>query len=399
MRKLLKFPKNFLWGCATSAYQTEGGIKNSDWAKFKDAGIACDHYHRYEEDFDLLKKLNQNAYRFSIEWSRIEPKEGEFDKKEIQHYKKVISALKKRKIVPFIVLYHFSLPLWFQQKGGWICSDSPKYFARYTRKITQELKGVEFWMTINEPMVYVVNSYLKGKWPPFKKNFLATQKVTANLIEAHKAAFQIIHSIQKKAKVGISKNIVCFLPYRNKALNRFLAYLADYFWNDYFLDHIKDYQDFVGLNYYFYNQIKFRLKKKISLKSFPIEFYNCDEKKEVSDIGWRIHPEGIYWAIKDVSEFEKPIYITENGLADARDRLRKSFIRDHLYWVHKAIKEGEDVRGYFHWSLIDNFEWEKGFGPRFGLVEVDYNTLARKPRPSAFYYAKVSKENALITNS
>lgn len=397
MEKILRFPQNFLWGCATSAYQVEGGIKNSDWSKFKDAGIACDHYHLYEKDFDLLKKLNQNAYRFSIEWSRIEPKEGKFNQREIQHYKRVVSALKKRKIVPFVVLWHFSLPLWFQNKKGWLNPESSKYFVRYSQKIVQALgRDVDFWMTINEPMVYAVNAYLKAKWPPHRRNLLEMKKALGNLIEAHKAVYQIIHSVKEKTEVGVSKNSICFLAYKNTLLNKCLAWLADYLWNDYFLKRIKNYQDFVGVNYYFYNRIRFRFKKRPSLKSFPVGFYNYDNQRLVSDIGWEIHPEGIYWVIKDVAEFKKPIYITENGLADAKDKLRKNFIRDHLYWIHRAIKEGEDVRGYFHWSLIDNLEWEKGFAPRFGLIEIDYDTLRRKPRPSAFYYAEICKENTLI---
>ncbi|MCD6550267.1 glycoside hydrolase family 1 protein [bacterium] len=397
MGRVLKFPKNFLWGCSTSAYQVEGGIEKSDWSKFADAGIACDHYHRYEEDFDLLKQLYQNAYRFSIEWSRIEPQEGKFNQEEIRHYQKVVLALKKRNILPFVVLYHFSLPLWFQKRGGWLDPDSEKYFKRYCQKVLEALGSeVNYWITINEPMVYVANSYLKAKWPPLKKNIFEAKKALRNLIKAHKVAYELIHASNREAKIGISKNVACFSPYANKLINRILVFLADYSWNNYFLTRIKGYQDFVGVNYYFYNRIKFCFRSLFAFRNFPENFYCNTKSGKFSDIGWRIEPEGIYCAIKNVSYFKKPIYITENGLADKEDKLRKEFIKQHLFWVHKAIEDGMDVLGYFYWSLMDNFEWEKGFEPRFGLFEINYKTLERKIRPSAFYYAKICKNNALI---
>lgn len=397
MGKVLKFPENFLWGSSTSAYQVEGGIEKSDWSKFADAGVACDHYHRYEEDFDILEHLSQNAYRFSIEWSRIEPQEGKFDQKEIEHYQKVVLALKKKNILPFVVLYHFTLPLWFQKKGGWLTYGSEKYFARYCQKIFQALGSeVRYWITINEPMVYLTNSYLRAKWPPFKKNIFKAKKALNNLINAHKLAYHIIHTNNPTAKIGASKNVACFSPYTNRLSDKILVFLANYFWNNYFLIKIKDYQDFIGINYYFYNKLKFSFKDLLFSGGFPESFYCNTNSGKVSDIGWRIEPKGIYCAIKNASSFKKPIYITENGLADREDRLRKEFIKQHLFWVHRAIEEGIDILGYFHWSLMDNFEWEKGFNPRFGLVEINYKTLARKIRPSAFYYAKICKNNALI---
>lgn len=390
---VLKFPKGFLWGTSTSAYQVEGGIDNCDWSKIFPAGKACGHYDRYKDDFDLAKTFNQNAFRFSIEWSRIEPEEGKFDKKEIEHYEKVLLSLKERGITPFVTLYHWPVPLWFADKGGWLNPDSSAYFERYTRKVVERLgKYTDFWMTLNEPIIYSSMSYYKGKWPPQEKSFIKTVKVIRILAEAHRRAYSVIHQLNEDAKVSVAKNNMFFEPYEGKLINRFFTKIPNYFWNRYFLNSIEDALDFIGLNYYFHVEVE------VGLKS-PKKWKHEDKSRELTDMGWEIYPGGIYWVLKDLASFKKPIYVVENGLADAKDKLRKDFIKGHLYWVHKAIKEGIDVRGYFHWSLIDNFEWVEGFEPRFGLVEVDYETLKRSPRPSASYYAKICKENTLRINN
>ena len=385
--KKLKFPKDFLWGTATSAYQVEGGIENCDWSKVYPAGKACDHYNRYEQDFDLLKKLNQNAYRFSIEWSRIEPEEGKFDQKEIEHYRQVLLALKKRKIKSVVTLWHWTIPLWLAKKGGWINKKAIDYFTRYTKVIVEELGDlIDFWLTLNEPMVHIGNGHLRGNFPPQEKNIFKARKVFNNLIEGHRKSYHAIHAKYPKAKVGITKLTNYFEPARKWCpLERFIARFLHYQWNHRFLKKIKNCLDYIGLDYYFHDRIVF----------YPP--FKRNFNKITSDLGWEIYPEGIYWVLKYLANFEKPIYITENGLADAKDKLRKDFIKNHLYWVHKAIEEGVDVKGYFHWSLMDNFEWDKGFDPRFGLIEIDYKTLERKIRPSALFYAKICKENALIS--
>ena len=362
-----KFPKNFYWGTATSAYQVEGGIKN-DWSAVGgkyDAGIACDHYNRFEQDFDLAKKMNNNAHRFSIEWARIEPEQGKFNQKEIEHYRKVVKALKNRGLEPFVTLYHWTLPVWFAKKGGWLNKKAPEYFARYTEFVVKNLSEVRFWITINEPDIYVSYGFLAGKFPPFKKNWFKTQKVLAQLVQAHKNSYQIIHKISPNGQAGIAKNSIFF-----SGLLSFINHRR----NLYFLDKIKNHQDFIGVNYYIRQSLSGMLKFR---------------HMEVSDLGWEIYPKGIYYVLKDLKKHNKPIYITENGLADAKNTKRAKFITDHLKWIHKAIKEGINVRGYFHWSLMDNFEWDKGFKPRFGLIEIDYKTLKRKPRPSSKVYAKI----------
>lgn len=371
---LLKFPENFYWGTATSAYQVEGRIRNN-WSvageKFN-AGIACDHYHRFEEDFDLAKSMNNNAHRFSIEWARIEPVEGKFNEAEIEHYRNVILALKKRGLEPFVTLYHWTLPVWFSEKGGWLDMGAPEYFARFTQKVVSEYKDlVKFWITFNEPNIYTTHSFLRGDWPPFKKSFYITQQVVRALIESHKKAYETIHKIDSDAKAGITN---C-----NNNFKGILKFFSDDYWNHQFFRAINDYQDFIGINYYFSSSVF-----DVILKA-----------RERSDLNWKIAPEGIYQVLKDLKIYNKPVYIFENGLADAKDEKREKFINNHLRWAHKAIEEGVDVKGYFHWSLLDNFEWDKGFDPRFGLIEVDYKTLKRTPRPSSLKYAEICKNNSI----
>lgn len=363
----------FLWGAATSAYQVEGGIKN-DWSESGfDAGIAVDHYHLFEKDFDLAKQISHNAHRFSIEWSRIEPEEGKFNLKEIEHYKKVIVALRQRGVEPFVTLWHFTNPVWFAKMGGWENKKSVEYFKRYVELVVGQFKNdVQFWITINEPDVYTLNTSLHRIWPPEARadgrkwkwsRIIASWKVIHNLLAAHRAAFATIKKIDPGAQVGIAKNEIHF--------HKINAPLKKFWWSTYPLNRIKNHQDFIGLNYY-------------------LDLHEHKEKAlEVSDIGWKIDPRGLYWVLKDLKKYQKPIYITENGLADAKDEKRAKFIADHIYWMKKAMQEGIDVRGYLHWSLIDNFEWDKGFWPRFGLIEVDYKTLERKIRPSSYTYKKL----------
>ncbi len=372
MPSILKFPDKFYWGTATSAYQVEGGIRNN-WSvlggKF-DAGIACDHYHRFEEDFNLIKEMNNNAYRFSVEWARIEPVEGRFNQTEIEHYWKVLLALKKGGIEPFVTLYHWTMPIWFSEKGGWLNLGEKEYFGLFVERIVSEYKDlVKFWITINEPNVYTAHSFLRGGWPPFKKSFYIAQQAIRALIESHKRAYKIIHQIDKDARVGIANN--------NTDFQGILKFFSDDYWNHQFFRSIKDYQDFLGINYYFSSSV------------FDVVLRGGNR----SDLNWKIVPRGIFRVLKSLRKYHKPIYITENGLADAKDEKREKFIKDHLEWIHSAIREGIDVRGYFYWSLMDNFEWDKGFEPRFGLVEIDYSNLKRIPRKSFYKYGEICKNN------
>jgi beta-glucosidase len=407
-----EFPKNFLWGASTSSHQVEGGTFNdwSEWekenaqrlaheaqkrpqwqkSKFPEmfnpqnyiSGKACDHYHRFEEDFDIAKSLGQNAHRFSIEWSRIEPEEGKFDEKEIEHCAKVIAALKDRGIEPLVTLWHWTLPVWLAEKGGVENRHFENYFVRYALKVVSSIgEDVKFWITLNEPDVFAGQAYLKGIWPPQKKGPVSYLRALKNLIRAHKKAYLKIKKLNNLFQVGISKHNIYFELAQDTILNKILKKIADLWWNKYFLWRIRQEQDFIGLNYYFHNRINYG--------------FNKNENKIISDLGWELYPQGIYNVLKDLKKYNKPIYITENGLADAADEKRTWFILETLKNVYQAINEGVDVKGYLHWSLMDNFEWDKGFWPRFGLVEVDYKTMERKIRSSALFYKNICEQNGI----
>jgi beta-glucosidase len=409
------FPSGFLWGAATSSHQVEGGTLNNwsewekqnaerlageaekkwqDWQKKKFpemfdlqnylSGRACDHYNRYEEDFELAKNLGHNAHRFSIEWSRIEPEEGKFSEEGIEHYQKVIAALKNRGMEPFVTLWHWTNPLWLEAKGGCESREFAFYFSRYAKFVVERLKdSVTFWITLNEPTSVIADAYISGVWPPQKKSLIATWKVFKNFAKAHKEAYKAIHSVSAKAQVGFANILQSFEVYReNSWLDKLGVLVGSYFVNHRMLDMTKGHHDFLTAQFYFHNRLKF--PRKIRL-----------DDKPVSDLNWEIFPGGIYFIINWLKKYGLPIYVTENGLADADDSRRTQFIKDHLYWIYKSISEGADVRGYFHWSLMDNFEWDKGFWPRFGLIEIDYKTLERKIRPSAYVYKEIIENNRL----
>ncbi len=401
LKKTLKFPDGFLWGTGTSAHQVEGGNFN-DWSEWEKSelriknlelknlnpedfisGRACDHYNLYEKDFDIAKSLGHNAHRFSIEWSRIEPEEGKFNEKEIEHYRNVIKALRIRGIEPFVTLWHWPVPLWLRDKGGCESKKFVNCFDRYTEKIVSSLKNdVKFWITLNEPEIFSGNSYLKGIWPPQKKNIFSYVRVIKNLIKAHKSSYKIIKKIDPNSRIGVAKNNIYFEAYKDRITNLVLKKFIDWWWNFYFLNQIKDEQDFIGLNHYFHSRINYG--------------FNNNENKKISDMSWELYPEAIYYVLKDLKKYNKPIYITENGLADALDENRKWFIQESLKNIHKAIQEGVDVRGYLYWSLLDNFEWAHGYDPKFGLYSVDRKTFERKARPSAEVYADICKNNRIL---
>jgi len=397
--KILKFPKGFFWGTATSSHQIDGGNHNNwtEWEKeghIEDgtvSGRACDSYHLFEKDADLSVELNNNAYRFSIEWSRIEPEQGKFNQKEIEHYKKVIQALKDRKIEPFITLYHWTIPIWFSDIGGWENKKAPEIFNNFVEYVIKNLDHkVKYWITINEPMIFSFDSYHRGKWPPQKRNFFTAIKVVKQLIRAHILAFQTIKKYRPDAQVGIACDNQYFEPYKS-FFDKYVTYLTDLYWNDWVLDRIKNHQDFIGLNYYFHNLFQFA---PLRPKSLFVRHRNAN--KVISDLGWEVFPPGIHHCLMDLEKrYHKPVYITENGIADQGDVKRQQYIKDILTYAHKAIKDGADVKGYFHWSLIDNFEWNRGFDKKFGLYEVDFKTMERKPRPSARLYSEICKHNSL----
>lgn len=396
----LIFPSQFFWGCATSAHQIEGGLEN-DWSEWERSskrlialekkqqdpldfisGSAANSYIENNADIACLKELNNNAYRFSVDWSRIEPEEGKFNQEALDYYKDFIIKLRAGGIEPFVTLWHWPIPLWLKEKGGFENKEIVVYFKKFVKRTASYLNTeVNFWITLNEPMVYSSQSYLVGEWPPQKKNPFAMWRVINNLAKAHKSAYEILKTIDNNNQVGIAKHNMYFKAAPG-FINRLLKKLGNWWWNFRFLDKIKDCQDFIGLNYYFLNHVNYGFGKQFSY-----------DKK--SDLEWGLYPEGIKYLLQDLKKYQKPIYITENGLADRGDQHRSWYIKEILTNVHQAIQSGIPVKGYFHWSLIDNFEWAEGFKPRFGLYEVNYQTYERVARPSAKFYADICKNNQI----
>jgi beta-glucosidase len=408
MPKELIFPKNFLWGASTSAYQIEGGTV-CDWSEFEKSearsqklendgkniedfvcGQACDSYNRFDEDLECVKKLNLGGYRMGIEWARIEPEEGKFKMEEIKHYRQILQKLKKNNIKVVLTLWHWTNPLWVRDQGGWTNKKTVDDFSRYVNLVVKELGDqVDFWVTLNEPMIHVLNGYLIKKFPPSCACPRKAIKAYKNLVSAHRRAYDLIHAQEPDAQVSITQ-IVNFIDPANKKnpLDCLVSKVYHYFTNEKFLRDIKDKLDYIGFDYYFHDRMVW----------YPPFRKNLN--KEVNDMGWEIYPEGIYQAIKYLSKFKLPLYIMENGLPDADDDQRESFIVNHLKYIHQAIEEGMDVRGYFYWSLLDNFEWAAGWAPKFGLFEVDRkNNFKRIARPSVKVYSEICKNNKVILNS
>lgn len=408
----LTFPKKFLWGAATSAHQVEGGTHNQwsvwelenaksraaqahydlsdfeSWPRVKAeatsahnyvSGKAVDHYNLYETDFDLLKKLHMNAFRFSVEWSRIEPNEGAWNAEAIEHYKVYVGELKKRGIEPIVTLFHFTLPVWFTALGGFEKRRNVKYFVRFADKIVRELGiHVRFVTTINEPEGYAYESYQAGHWPPGQTSKRQMIHVLNNLAYAHNKTAAAIHGINRRYKVSIAKNSAYVYAGDDALLSRKAAGIMQYFADDYFLKKVVKNCDFLGVNYYFSDRV------------YGYRIHNPDER--VSDMGWDLSPANIQYALERLHEkYHLPIIVTENGLADAEDKDRQWWITQTLIGMQKAMDSGVDLQGYLHWSLLDNFEWDKGFWPRFGLAEVNYETLERTLRPSAVWFSKIIK--------
>ncbi len=375
--KPLKFPAGFLWGAGTSAFQVEGNNSLSDWWTF-DSGQSIDHYHRFQEDFSLARSLGHNAHRLSLEWSRIEPLPGVFDLEAIEHYRQVLQSLKNRNLQVFLTLHHFSNPIWFSDRGGWESGKSVGYFIRFISRVVPEFKHlVDFWITINEPSAYAYAAYNLGKFPPQKRSFISQGKVLWNMSLAHRSAYQKIHQLIPKAKVGMTQNVTSYTLTDPGFVKNWQATVRNFLDNHLFYVLTTKCHDFLGLNYYFNR----------NLDRHP------QPPKRVSDLGWEIKPTGIYQALVELSQYKLPIYITENGLAARDDRERVAFLSDFLAEVHRSLATGVDIRGYLHWSLLDNYEWAEGFSAKFGLIGVDLATLKRTPKPSAYFYRDIIRSS------
>ncbi|MDR7439835.1 MAG: glycoside hydrolase family 1 protein [Armatimonadota bacterium] len=417
-----RFPEGFRWGTATSSHQVEGGNTNNDWWVFEQqpgrirdgsrSGAACDWWHRAEEDFDRMQALHQNAHRLSLEWSRLEPEPERWDEGAEARYRQMLRGLRERGIEPMVTLNHFTLPLWVARQGGWENPQIVRWFARYAKQCAEAFgEFVSLWVPINEPNVVVALGYLHGKHPPAARNPIRARRAIPNLLRAHAAAYRVLHEVQPDAQVGTAHNLRPFDPARPDArLDQWIVSVHGQFFNWMWLEALQHGAarsalgqwllpecagtlDFVGVNYYTRECVRFA-PWRIST-GFARTVRDPHATYSDGDYG-EVYPEGLYRVVREVwRRYRRPVFVTENGLPDADDDLRPRFLLEHLAALHRAIAEGVDVRGYYHWSLVDNFEWAEGWTLRFGLIEVDPQTQARTPRPSAHLYAEICARNAL----
>lgn len=423
----LSFPTGFLWGTATAAHQVEGQNFNNDWwhweqipGKIRNSDtsrVACDWWAgRYIEDFDRAKELGTNAHRLSVEWSRLEPKEGEWDEGALQCYRAMLTALKDRKIEPFVTLLHFTQPLWFMARGGWLDDKSPEVFERFATRAVQALGDlVRFWITINEPNLYMVANYAMKRRPPGTGSIVQALHVAGNLIRAHALAFHAIHRVQPNAQVSLAHQWRWMSPSNPASpLDRATARLSDFLTNGMFvraisrgtlsfpigrgeeLPEARNSFDFFALNYYFENRLAFDLRQPGLLFAgmTPVTWLKATE---FDSYNYAAHwsPESLYHLLEELAGFGRPIYITENGVFDIGGESQARYLVKHLTSVARAVQEGVDVRGYFWWSLVDNFEWEDGYWLRFGLFRVDVSTQIRTARPVAEIYSRIIEGNGI----
>lgn len=363
----------------------------------------------YKEDLALLQDLGVNAYRFSIEWSRIQPQENVWDDQAIAHYQEIIDILISNNIIPMLTLHHFTHPLWFINKYPWHEEASIEKFRAFAEKMLRTLRGVKYWITFNEPYVLVLAGYFEGCTPPAIRSPLLGVKALTNILRAHGAVYDMIHALLPDARVSVAHNMAAFAPWHSwNPFDKLLARIAKHFYNHSLLDAflngtlrikfplskerclavpIKGKLDFFGLNYYTRIHLRFNPFKKMG-----IEMRHRDiEGHGLTDMGWEIHPYGLAKVLRYAAKLKVPIIITENGIATNDDQKRIKFMKRHIDVLERCMKDGMDIRGYFHWSLIDNYEWLQGLGARFGLYRVDFKTLQRKPTNSAAYYSYIIK--------
>jgi beta-glucosidase len=441
-----QFPDDFIWGCATAAYQIEGAFDEdgkvpSIWDIFShtpgkiidgsNGDIACDHYHRYKEDVELMKNLNLKGYRFSISWPRILPEgKGTVNRKGIDFYKRLVDALHSAGIIPFATMYHWDLPQALEDRGGWGNLDTSKYFADYGYILFKELGNtVPFWITLNEPAVFTYLGYGMGIHAPGKRDFPLAVKATYSALLAHGLAVEAFRSLGIKGQIGITLNLTPMHPASDREEDILSARRMDLMWNRWFLDpilkgsfpqefidllsesrvfldvdseHMKKIGskiDFLGVNYYTRNIIAYEPNVPL------VHARSIEPGTNKTEMGWEIYPEGLYELLSSLKRDygDITIYITENGAAfkdtlvdeKVEDPEREDYLRKHFYQAYRAINDGINLKGYFVWSLMDNFEWAFGYTKRFGIVYVDYPTQRRIIKRSGYYYREVIENNAI----
>jgi beta-glucosidase len=393
------FPPDFLWGAATAAHQVEGGNVNNDWWDFEhdpttaangSSGDGIDHFHRYAEDFTLLKSLGHNSHRLSLEWSRIEPAPGEFSRTALNHYRRVLVALAGTGLTGFITLHHFTLPRWFAARGGWLSPDAVALFTRYCQRVVAELGDLmPYVCTINEPQMLALHGYLEGYHPPGLTNPTLWERVGPILLDAHRAAVSVVHSAGSRSRAGLAVQLPLLAPARDDEGCRALCRELDAEIIDLYLDGLTgpDRGDWLGIQYY---------RKQWVDPASPTLFAQSPAGWELTQMGWAVYPDGLRQMLHRAARTGLPLYVTENGIATEDDAERVSYLHRHLAATIQAIAEGVDVRGYLHWSAFDNFEWAEGYRPKFGLIAVDRERdFARTPKPSAYALARVATTGRL----
>ena len=427
------FPRGFLWGTATAAHQVEGNNTNNHWWKWEQqghtngtSGLAADWWGgRWREDFDRAAEGGQNAHRLSVEWSRIQPTPDTWDEDALERYRTMLRGLRERGMTPLVTLHHYTDPLWLEEMGahsigsgqGWETEAVVPLFEKFVRKTVEALKEYcTLWCTFNEPNGYALNGYvgggLSGDFPPGKNNLKLAMQVQSNMIRAHAVAYRAIHQIQPEARVGIALHYRAFTPhYSWSPLDSFLTKNASVMLNSIFpmafsngvirsllgtfrIPEAKGTQDYLGFNYYTRNRVTFDLRRPETM--FTSAFFADDS--DFSDKKFIINePDGMFEGLKWIVRMfpNLPIIVTENGFADAEDRVRPRYIAQHIHQMWRAVNFNWPIKGYFHWTLVDNFEWDQGWTLRFGLWALDENTQKRTKRTSADFYAEICKENGL----
>lgn len=412
-----------MWGVATSAFQMEGA-PDADWthwdSTFRQKPEAIDHYNRCHDDLRLICDLGANAYRFSLEWSRIEPDEGRWNDDAIAHYQGIIDHLRADGIEPMLTIHHFTHPRWFAERYPWHSDEAAERFLKFAIRAVRELRGVKYWITFNEPYVMILGGYFEGCMPPGLTDPNLGFIALGNLLSCHGPLYDAIHSAHPGAMVSVAHNMSPFSPWhRWNPMDRLLSAAAKRFYNHSLIDAfltghlniqlpffrpfsadvgIKGKLDFFGVNYYTRVHMRFN---PLHIKRFGVEFRHRDlDGHGVTEMGWEIHPRGLRKVLRYASRLGLPMIITENGVATRDIDKKVRYMQSHLEAMQRSIQEGLDVRGYFYWTLLDNYEWLQGYDQRFGLYKVDMKTLKRTPTVAAAYYAHmIEKINPTLTRN
>lgn len=417
------FPAGFLWGTATSSHQVEGRNQNSDWwaweqgpGRIRDGARAGDAAGWWagmaEKDLALAARLGQNAHRMSLEWSRLEPAPDRWDEAAFDRYEAILHAARKHGMTMMVTLNHFTLPRWAAAEGAWLWRELPDRFARLAARCAARLGlQVDLWVTINEPNVLAFAAYADGRWPPGGRSLRGSLTAMANQLRGHAAAYAAIHDEVRDARVGLVLNMPLFEPARpNSVLDRLAAGVQDWAFSGVLLEALRTGRllppvgagafrvdglqgacDFLGLNYYGRLAVRFD-----PASPTPLGRHVQEPTIRTADTDWgQPCPRGLTAQLVRLRQLGIPLYVTENGIYDNTDALRPRFLVDHVRAVADAMARGADVRGYFHWSLVDNFEWTEGWSTRFGLVALDPRTGVRTPRPSAEVYAAICRANGV----